>query len=121
MSDRHSSLPLTPLTTSILLALSAEDQHGYALMQEVERQTRGALRPGTGSLYAALQRLVDEGLIVESANRPARGEDRRRKYFRITAAGRWLARREMARMARVLEVAREKALISDVAALGEVR
>ena len=114
-------LPLTPLTMAILLALAKDDQHGYALMQEVEAQTDGAIVPGTGSLYAALQRLLDEGLIADSARRPSAGEDRRRKYFRITEAGRTAARAEAARMMRVLETAREKRLITSLASLRGVR
>lgn len=107
--------PLTPLTMAILLALATEDLHGYALMQEVEAQTDGAIVPGTGSLYAALERLAEDGLVMDSLRRPAAGEDRRRKYHRITAAGRAAARAEALRMARVLETARAKALIRDVA------
>lgn len=103
--------PLTPLTMAILLALAEEDQHGYGLMRDVEIQTEGELVPGTGSLYAALQRLVEDGLIMDSPVQPAEGEDRRRKYFRITAAGRSAARAEAARMVRVLETARKRALI----------
>ena len=56
---------------AILLGLSDGDRHGYALMKEIERQTDGALKPGTGSLYAALQRLMDDGLIEESPELPA--------------------------------------------------
>ncbi|MGH7464524.1 MAG: PadR family transcriptional regulator, partial [Longimicrobiales bacterium] len=67
--------PLTPLTMAILLALTKEELHGYALMQEIEEQTDGSVVPGTGSLYAALQRLEDEGLVEPAAgNRPAAGE-----------------------------------------------
>ena len=105
-------LPLTPLTMAILLALAESDKHGYALMKDVERQTGGMLSPGTGSLYAALDRLEGEGLIEESPSRPAREEDQRRKYFRITAAGRSLAGAEAARMQRVLETARARSLAS---------
>jgi DNA-binding PadR family transcriptional regulator len=111
----ENELPLTPLTMAILLALAEGDKHGYALMKDVEQQTGGMLSPGTGSLYAALDRLEAEGLIEESASRPARGEDQRRKYFRITAAGRALARAEAGRMQRVLETARARSLVPGVA------
>lgn len=107
--------PLTPLTMAILLALATEDLHGYALMREIEAQTDGAIVPGTGSLYAALERLVDGGLVTDAARRPRPGEDRRRKYYRITAVGRAAARAEAERMARVLATARAKALVRDVA------
>lgn len=108
-------MPLTPLTMAILLALVEGELHGYALMQEVESQTGGALVPGTGSLYAALQRLEDEGLVEPSPRRPSSGEDSRRRYYRITKAGRAAARAEVRRMMRVVETARAKSLIPEAA------
>ena len=65
-NDNSTAPPLSPLTMAILLALADGALHGYALMREVERQTEGTLTPGTGSLYAALYRLADEGLIEEA-------------------------------------------------------
>ncbi len=97
---------------AILLALASGDQHGYALMQDIEAQTDGAIVPGTGSLYAALERLREAGLITDSPDRPAAGEDHRRKYFRITTEGRAAVRAEAARMARVLQTARERRLVA---------
>ncbi|MEX1183677.1 MAG: helix-turn-helix transcriptional regulator [Gemmatimonadota bacterium] len=114
-------LPLSPLTMSILLALAGGDKHGYALMQEIDEQTEGALRPGTGSLYAALQRLLDEGLITDSAKARPAGEDARRKTFRITPAGRAAARAEVARMVRVLEHARTTSLVRHLPLLEDGR
>jgi DNA-binding PadR family transcriptional regulator len=105
---RSDLLPLSPLSMAILLAVADGERHGYALMQEIERQTEGMLRPGTGSLYAGLQRLVTDGLIVESEGEP--GADRRRRYFAITDEGRALARAEAHRMLRVLGVAASKKL-----------
>ena len=101
-------LPLTPLSMAILLALADGDRHGYALMQDIEAQTDGALRPGTGSLYAGLQRLMADGLIRESDGEE--GADRRRRYYAITDAGRAIARAEAQRMLRVLKVAAGKRL-----------
>lgn len=103
-------LPLTPLTMALLLSLAEEDQHGYALMKSIEKQTDGNVKPGTGSLYAALQRLMQDELIIESPAPAAEGEDARRKSYRITESGRELVRAEAERMLRVLEVARERAL-----------
>ena len=108
MDTRDERLPLSPLSMAILLALADGDRHGYALMQEIEAQTDGALVPGTGSLYAGLQRLMGDGLIREAAGEP--GADRRRRYYAITEEGREIARAEVRRMLRVLDVAAAKEL-----------
>lgn len=105
-----SRLPLTPLTMAILLSLAEKDRHGYALMKSIEVQTEGSLKPGTGSLYAALQRLMEEALIEESPEPLDPGDDRRRKVYRVTPEGRDLARAEAERMLRVLRVARSREL-----------
>ena len=102
-------LPLSPLSMAILLELADGDRHGYALMQGIEAQTDGVLKPGTGSLYAGLQRLMGDALIQESEGDP--GADRRRRYYTITEAGRERARAEVQRMLRVLNVATEKDLV----------
>lgn len=108
-------LPLTPLSLAILLALAEGDLHGYAIIKEVERQTAGQLTVGTGSLYAALQRMRDEALIAESPDEPPAGADARRRYYRLTPYGREVARQETQRMARVLAVAREKRIAPEPA------
>jgi DNA-binding PadR family transcriptional regulator len=96
-------LPLTPLSLAVLLALTGEDRHGYALMKEIERQSEGRIKPGTGTLYAALQRMLEEGTIDLSAREPRKGEDARRRYYAITPLGRAVARAEVARLARVVQ------------------
>lgn len=106
------ALPLTPLSHAILLALVDEDRHGYGIIKEVERQSDGALAPGTGTLYAALRRMQDEGLLADSDREPGPDEDQRRKYYRITGRGRAAARAETLRLARLVAVAREKALVT---------
>jgi len=105
-------LPLSPLSMAILLALADGALHGYALMQQIEAQTDGALKPGTGSLYAGLQRLLGDGLIREVEGAP--DADRRRRTFGITPLGRELAEAEARRMLRVLDVASEKEIIGDL-------
>ena len=94
-------LPLTPLSLAVLLALAGESRHGYALLKEVERQSEGRLQPGTGTLYAALQRMIEEG-VIEEVRRP-RGEDARRRYYALTSFGREVARAELRRLARLVE------------------
>jgi DNA-binding PadR family transcriptional regulator len=106
--------PLTSLSLAILLALADEERHGYGIIKEVERQTEGEVRIGTGSLYAALQRLSEDGLIEDSDRAPDPEGDQRRRYVRLTARGREVARAEALRIARVLVVAREKQLVPEL-------
>ena len=108
--------PLTPLSMAILLALMDGPQHGYALMQEVEAQT--GRRPGTGTLYAALDRLEAEDHIAECDVEAA--EDARRRYFGITPAGIAAARAESARMLNVLDHARARSVFTSLSKLREI-
>jgi DNA-binding PadR family transcriptional regulator len=105
-------LPLTPLSLGVLLALAEGPRHGYALLAELERQSDGRLKPGTGTLYAALQRMIDEGLL-EEAKRPA-GEDARRRYYEVTSFGRSVARAELKRLAGLMEAAGARRLLPDL-------
>ena len=106
-------LPLTPLSMAVLLTLADGELHGYGIIKEVERQTGGWLRPGAGSLYAALQRMVDDGLIEETAA-PATAVDARRRYFGITPFGVEVARAEAMRLAEVVRTAGQKKLLSNL-------
>jgi len=98
--DPNRFLPLAPATLHILLALAAEDLHGYGIMQEVERQSEGRFRLGPGTLYDNLARLVRDGLVAEA------GEEARRRYYRLTASGRRLLAAEIARLEIVVRDAR---------------
>ena len=113
--DIERLLPLTPLSLAILLGLAERARHGYAIMREVERQTDGRLTPGAGSLYAALQRLQDDGLIAEapggSESEPASG---RRRYYALEDRGRAVARAELLRMARVLQLGYDRRLVPEL-------
>jgi len=104
---------ITPLTYEILLALADEDRHGYGIIKEIEG--RGAAVPSTGAMYLALQRMQEEGL-VKDVPAPPDNEDRRRRYYAITEHGRRVARRESARLARLLEAAKGKKLLGEDAA-----
>ena len=96
----------------MLIALADGEKHGYAILKDVARRTEGAAPFGTATLYAILRRFVAEGLLVESDERPAAAlDDERRRYFRITEAGRRAATAEAARMEAVLELARTRKLI----------
>ena len=107
----EAELPLTPLSYHILLALGSGEMHGYGVLKEIERQTTGAMKPATGALYLAAKRLVDTGLIEESAERPdPEMDDRRRRYYRLTDYGWEVAAAETARLANLVDVARAKGM-----------
>jgi len=104
-------MPLSTPVFEILLALADADRHGYAIMQEVEERTEGALRLGPGTLYGAIKRLRASGLIVERMEAPETEEDERRRVYSLTEKGRALAMLESRRLARSVEAARAKRLM----------
>jgi len=101
-------LPLNPTFYSVLLALGDQDMHGYAIIQEFERKTgkKGGLLPG--SLYNTIARMLKAGLVTE-VDAPPAGEssDERRRYYRVTALGRAVARAESVRLKGLLALAEE--------------
>ena len=101
--------PLPAAAFQILMSLADDDLHGYEIMRRVEEQTSGRTRMGPGTLYSSIQTLLDAGFIAEVASRGDEGlNDARRRYYRLTAAGRKAARDEAQRLADVLRVARTK-------------
>jgi DNA-binding PadR family transcriptional regulator len=101
-------LPLPPVTFHILLALAEEDRHGYAIIQDVAVRTGGELKLSAGTLYRSVQRMLEQGLILETRDRPAPEEDdQRRRYYRITKFGVEVARAEARRLSQLVEFARE--------------
>ena len=102
-------LPLTPPVFHMLLALADEERHGYGIMQDVARQTGGALQLGPGTLYGCLKRMLAAGLVEESDERPDPAlDDERRRYYRMTALGRQVVRAEAQRLAGAVNAARAK-------------
>ena len=96
-------------TKSVLILSTLMDgyQHGYAIRKDVESRTGGSVRIGVTTLYRLLRDLLKAGLVEETVERPAaRFDDERRRYFRITPAGRRVVRTELERMERVLEAIR---------------
>ncbi len=99
--------PLPPATFHILMALAAGDRHGYAIIQEVATLTNNQIRLGPGTLYRSLQRMLEQGLIVETGDRPAPElDDERRRYYRITRHGEAVARTEARRLTELVRLAR---------------
>jgi DNA-binding PadR family transcriptional regulator len=117
MAPRHTDaspdahLPLTAATFHILLSLSDGERHGYAIMTEVGVRTSGTVKLGPGTLYTALKRLVEGGLVTEAGERPDRDDDERRRYYRLTPLGRAVARAEARRLDEIVRFARRKRLI----------
>ena len=106
-------MPLRPIEFHVLLALAGEERHGYAILQEVAALTGGELQPEPGTLYRALHRMLKDGWVAESARRPAADvDDERRRYYRLTPAGRREAAAEASRLQRLVTVARAHRLLS---------
>ena len=98
---------MPPATFHILLALAEEDRHGYAIIQDVEVRTGGELKLSAGTLYRSIQRMLEQGLIVETRDRPApEDDDERRRYYRITADGTTAAKAEARRLGQLVKMAR---------------
>jgi len=95
---------LKPVDLILLLALAEGDRHGYALSQEVERRTEGAVRLEAGNLYRTLRRLVADGLVGEAGRRrlDEESDDERRNYFRITPLGLRAVQAEVKRLRSLL-------------------
>lgn len=110
--DSESLLPLPSVTFHILMALASEDLHGYAIIQEVARRTNNSLKLGAGTLYRSVQRMVEQGLIVETGDRPdADRHYERRRYYRITRFGAKVARAEANRLTELLRLARASGFV----------
>lgn len=104
--------PLTPVVFHILLALADGESHGYAIMKNVAVTTEGKVRLGPGTLYGAIKRLIEGGLIEESDERPdPELDDERRRYYRLTELGGQIARAEVERLSKTVNLAQAKRLV----------
>lgn len=97
--------PLPPAHLHILLALLEGDRHGYAIMQAVERITDGATRMGPGTLYGAIKRLLEGGLVEEAGERSDPSGDERRRYYRLTSLGQRAVASELSRLQHLVDFA----------------
>ena len=104
---------MTPAMFHVLLALADKERHGYEIMQEVHERTEGSVRLGPGTLYGSIKRMLADGLIEESGDRPdPEFDDERRRYYRLSDFGYRVAKAESERLASLLKSARSKKLLS---------
>jgi DNA-binding PadR family transcriptional regulator len=108
-SKDQSAADLTPLSSAvfhILLSLGGGERHGYAIKREITARTQGKLKLGPGVLYGSINKMLELGLIEESADRPdPHLDDERRRYYRITPYGRKVAQLETVRMRELVQLA----------------
>lgn len=115
-SHPAAQLPLSVPVFHILLSLADRDLHGYGIIQDVARRTEGDVRLTASTLYTALKRMLDAGIIeeVDEPRRRPEGDDERRRYYRMTGYGREIAQLEAARLERAASMARAKRLLPRV-------
>jgi len=103
-------LPLTEVAFFILLSLAIESKHGYAIMKEVGELSDGRVLLATGTLYSALHRMLQDGWIERVPQPPSGTDGRKRKFYRLTEAGRRILDAETARLRRLTKLSelREK-------------
>jgi DNA-binding PadR family transcriptional regulator len=108
-------IPLTPAVFHILLCLADSDRHGYAIMREVNSQSSGTVKLGPGTLYTAIRRLLDSGLIKESDERPdPELDDTRRRYYSLTSLGQRVMLAEIKRLGNLVRAGRATKLIRNL-------
>jgi DNA-binding PadR family transcriptional regulator len=95
------------------MAVAYEDRHGYAIIQDVAARTGGEIKLSAGTLYRSIQRMLEQGLLVESRHRPApEDDDERRRYYRITPFGEAVARAETRRLAQLVRMAKARGFVT---------
>jgi DNA-binding PadR family transcriptional regulator len=110
--DVNGFLPLPTAVFHILVALADRDRHGYSIMQDVAARTEGKVRLSAGTLYSAIRRMLEQGLIDELQDSPdPSSDDERRRYYRLTRLGRQVALAEARRVNDMLSQARATGLI----------
>ncbi|HEX6386703.1 MAG TPA: helix-turn-helix transcriptional regulator [Anaerolineae bacterium] len=110
--DPETFLPLTPATFHILMVLARGENHGYAIMREIEESTDGSFTVGPGTLYGSIKRMLEAGWIEESDERPDPAlDDERRRYYRLTDLGRRVVQAEAERLAHLVRMAEHARLL----------
>ena len=104
--------PLSPQVFQVLLSLHQGPLHGYSIIQDIRERTSDEVRLTASTLYDALARLLDQGLIHEVRSTRESGEDSRRRYYDITKAGQQAAQHEVQRLERLIRMARESGVVA---------
>lgn len=117
MTTKNPNTTLTPAVFHILLALSSGERHGYGIMKQVEEDSQGKVTMGAGTLYGSLKRMLDAGLVKESAKRvDSEMDDERRIYYQITAAGTKALAAELKRYQNLVKLAQKRKLYPKILA-----
>jgi len=112
-------LPLTTAVFHILLALADGERHGYGIMQEIAARTDGTMRMGPGTLYGSIKRMLANGLIEASEERPdPELDDERRRYYRLTNFGHRVVQVEARRLEQIVRLAHAKKILPGAEAIG---
>lgn len=101
---------MSPAVLHILMSLAEGERHGYAVKQDIEDRTSGGLVLGPGTLYEAIHRLLRDGWLAEAPEATRADGDGRRKYYRLTDAGRRAMEAELVRLDALVREARARAL-----------
>lgn len=109
----ESLLPLKPAVFHILVALADHEQHGYAILQDVEERSEGRVVLRTGPLYRHLRQLLDEGLVEEVASPHPEDDDARRRYYALSSFGRRIVAAESRRLVRLVDAVRALDLLRE--------
>ena len=112
MPDPRDFLPLKPVDLQLLLALSEEDRHGYGLVQAIGERTDGLIALEPGNLYRVIKRLLDDGLVAESARVAVEDGAERRRYYRITTLGHRVLAAELRRLDQLVRSAQARELVT---------
>ena len=111
MTRKKESVPLTQTMFNILVVLSGGEKHGYAILREIETMNEGRSSLGPTSLYRTIRTMLEGGLTRELAgSRTADGDDERRRYYKLTAAGIRVLKDEVSRLQSLLKIVRSQKL-----------
>ena len=111
-NDPTSYLPLNPRDYLVLFSLTTSEKHGYGIVKEIEQQSDGVVKMDPSNLYRALKRIIQQGLIQESAPRPTESDNEQRRYYSLTRLGRAVVKAEAARLGKLTATAASRRLIT---------